>query len=107
MLYYKTIDAKTLGLLKKLQEAPVFKDFRLAGGTALALQIGHRKSIDIDLFGNLMADEQEIISTLQTAGKVTTLNKSPNIRILLINGIKTDMMSLSTFPVNNFHLHSD
>jgi len=27
-----------------------FKDFHLAGGTALALQTGHRKSIDLDLF---------------------------------------------------------
>ena len=26
------------------------QDFYLAGGTALALQLGHRKSIDIDLF---------------------------------------------------------
>jgi len=30
---------------------------RLAGGTALALQIGHRKSIDIDLFGELNVDD--------------------------------------------------
>jgi hypothetical protein len=28
----------------------IFSPFRLAGGTALSLQIGHRKSIDIDLF---------------------------------------------------------
>ncbi|WP_235280572.1 nucleotidyl transferase AbiEii/AbiGii toxin family protein [Myroides profundi] len=29
---------------------PLFKDFRLVGGTALSLQVGHRMSIDIDLF---------------------------------------------------------
>ena len=28
------------------------EDFYLAGGTALALQIGHRKSIDLDFFSN-------------------------------------------------------
>jgi predicted nucleotidyltransferase component of viral defense system len=30
-----------------------FKDFRLVGGTALSLQIGHRISVDIDLFTDL------------------------------------------------------
>lgn len=33
--------------------AEVFKDFRLVGGTALALQRGHRMSVDIDLFTDL------------------------------------------------------
>jgi len=30
-----------------------FKNFRLAGGTGLSLQMGHRKSIDIDLFSDI------------------------------------------------------
>ncbi|WP_262248201.1 nucleotidyl transferase AbiEii/AbiGii toxin family protein [Parapedobacter soli] len=30
--------------------SPVFEPFRLVGGTALSLQIGHRVSVDIDLF---------------------------------------------------------
>jgi predicted nucleotidyltransferase len=30
--------------------APQFNAFRLVGGTALSLQIGHRISVDIDLF---------------------------------------------------------
>lgn len=31
-------------------QAKEFSDFRLVGGTALSLQLGHRQSIDIDLF---------------------------------------------------------
>jgi hypothetical protein len=53
MLYYKTIDPSTLELLTRMLKIPEFKDLRLAGGTALALQIGHRKSIDLDFFGQL------------------------------------------------------
>ncbi|MEY2895584.1 MAG: hypothetical protein RIS42_1303 [Bacteroidota bacterium] len=34
-------------------QAPVFDSFRLVGGTALSLQIGHRESIDIDLFTDI------------------------------------------------------
>jgi hypothetical protein len=34
-----------------------FDDFYLAGGTALALQIGHRHSVDFDLFSNDPIDQ--------------------------------------------------
>ena len=33
-----------------LMKEDLFKAFRLVGGTALSLQLGHRKSVDIDLF---------------------------------------------------------
>lgn len=50
MLYYKTVDENTLGLLRKLQSVDSFSGLRLVGGTSLALQIGHRKSIDGNRF---------------------------------------------------------
>jgi hypothetical protein len=56
MLHYSAVDAPTLELLKRLMEEPAFSDLRLVGGTALALKIGHRRSIDIDLFGSLDID---------------------------------------------------
>ena len=37
-------------MLKETMDATVFKAFRLVGGTALSLQLGHRESADIDLF---------------------------------------------------------
>jgi hypothetical protein len=43
-------------LLKKIMSEKTFSDFNLVGGTSLALQIGHRNSIDIDLFGNQPID---------------------------------------------------
>lgn len=97
MLYYETIDAPTLGLLKQLQQIPAFADLRLAGGTSLALQTGHRKSVDIDLFGIIQDDEYEIAKTLRNLGKVTTIKKSTNIGIYLINDIKTDIVNY-TYP---------
>jgi hypothetical protein len=47
MLHYESVDAETLDILKKLQAIPEFSQMRLVGGTALALQIGHRKSEDL------------------------------------------------------------
>lgn len=59
MLHLETIDTPTLGLLKSLMQIPEFYGLYLVGGTALALQTGHRKSIDLDLFGKIVIDEYE------------------------------------------------
>jgi hypothetical protein len=52
MLYLSTVESTTLELLKRLQQLPVLSNTRLVGGTALALQLGHRKSIDLDFLAS-------------------------------------------------------
>jgi hypothetical protein len=51
---------KQLELLKTFK-----KEFTLVGGTAIALQMGHRKSIDFDLFKQKGLQKQKIKSQLQ------------------------------------------
>ena len=48
MLQTSTVERRTYELLKKLMKDDFLSDFLLAGGTNLALQIGHRRSIDFD-----------------------------------------------------------
>jgi len=43
---------------------PSLKNFVLVGGTSLALQMGHRISVDLDLFTNLPFDENELAEHL-------------------------------------------
>ncbi|RLD56450.1 MAG: hypothetical protein DRJ05_11320, partial [Bacteroidetes bacterium] len=93
MLHYKTINSPTLGLLRQLLEIPEFQNLRLVGGTSLALQIGHRKSIDLDLFGQLKTDEFEISKILSSIGDSILLHKTPNIFIYTINEIKVDIVN--------------
>jgi Nucleotidyl transferase AbiEii toxin, Type IV TA system len=50
MLYTQTVSPETLDLIKRLSADEQLREFNLVGGTALALQVGHRTSIDIDLF---------------------------------------------------------
>ena len=50
MFQEKAVEARTLELLVRLMKDEALDSFFLVGGTALALQIGHRKSIDLDLF---------------------------------------------------------
>ena len=52
MLYYNTINELLKNTLQIVMKAAIFNHFRLVGGTALSLQIGHRVSIDIDLFSD-------------------------------------------------------
>ena len=52
MLYYSTINDLLKNSLKILMDSSVFENFRLVGGTALSLQLGHRVSVDIDLFND-------------------------------------------------------
>lgn len=93
MLFYETVDSATLELLKRLQQIAALSNLRLVGGTSLALQIGHRKSIDIDLFGKIDADEFTIAADLNRLGEIQTIQKTQNIAIYLIKGVKTDLVN--------------
>ncbi|HPM31540.1 MAG TPA: nucleotidyl transferase AbiEii/AbiGii toxin family protein [Chryseolinea sp.] len=93
MLHYQTIDSPTLELLKKLLSLDVLQHMRLAGGTSLALQYGHRKSIDIDLFGILTPDSIALTTSLASLGDVKNLQNLQNIKSYLINGIKVDIVN--------------
>ena len=53
MLHYKTVNNLLKEVLLQLMAAKAFENFRLVGGTSLSLQIGHRESIDIDLFSDV------------------------------------------------------
>lgn len=93
MLYYETINSETRHLLNSLQNLDYLKEMRLVGGTALALQIGHRMSIDIDLFGKLHAETLDLNAVLLETGKVQQLKETENIHIYLIDGIKVDIVN--------------
>ena len=71
MLSYETVEPKTLELLKSLMQEPAFNDMRLVGGTALALQYGHRQSVDLDFFGDLTCEQEITQEILSKHGKVT------------------------------------
>ena len=65
MLQTQTIAPATLRLLKELMHDRQFEQFRLVGGTSLALQLGHRISVDLDLFTQVPFDEQQLREYLE------------------------------------------
>lgn len=52
MLYLETVSPSLLKIIQTISDEPQFVDFRLVGGTALSLQLGHRLSVDADFFSN-------------------------------------------------------
>ena len=95
MLQRNTLEESTLVLLTDLLKFPIFKDLRLVGGTALALQLGHRHSIDLDLFGIIAEDLDvaKIENILQDAGfKVQVLHGGKVIKSMFVNNIKVDIV---------------
>ena len=93
MLHLSTVEPATLELLRKLQSLPILNNTRLVGGTALALQFGHRKSVDLDFFGHIDVDSLDLQEALQTIGTLTTLKDSKNIHIYSLDGIKIDIVN--------------
>lgn len=113
MLQTQTIQPELLELLKKIMSSSIFNGFNLVGGTSLALQIGHRFSVDIDMFGKQEIDEFEFVDELSNFGKVIVIKKSKNVLILSVNGIKVDFVNYK-YPlleeiaiVENIRLASD
>ena len=55
MLHTETVESSALDILRRLQRLPGLTNARLVGGTALALHLGHRKSVDLDAAMKLSA----------------------------------------------------
>ena len=92
MLHTETVAPSTLSLLKSLQNDDFLADFVLVGGTSLSLQIGHRVSIDLDLFAQGDFKMEELSFHLEEAFGFSAYNMSNSILQGYIDGVKTDFV---------------
>lgn len=92
MLHVETVLKSTLDLLKELQSIPDLADMRLVGGTSLALQLGHRASIDLDLFGRF-DPSKSFRRVLQVAGHEVDGTETGDVQTLLVDGVKVDLVN--------------
>lgn len=81
MLQTTAVERSTLELLKSLQGEQECRDFCLVGGTALALYLGHRKSVDLDLFTQKPFDVEELEDFLvEKYGFCTTFKRGKTLK---------------------------
>ena len=97
MLSIQTIHPNTLELLKRLASQPELSQTRLVGGTALALQYGHRQSIDLDFFGALPEDKDELVEMTRRVGNVLVTNRTKMIVQTVIDQVKVDFVDYSRY----------
>lgn len=94
MLRHETVEPSTFALLKQLQALPFLSGVRLVGGTALALQLGHRKSVDLDLFG-FWNPEEALQKHLAGFRNVKKTGGQEKMQFYQIDNVKVDFV---TYP---------
>ena len=93
MLHTETLESGTLQLLKNLESESCLSSFCLAGGTALALYLGHRKSVDLDLFSPLEFDALDLADFLGEKYNFRTDFLSGHTLKGTIDGVKIDCIT--------------
>jgi hypothetical protein len=93
MLHKETVDQATLELLNQLQQKEYLKGFYLVGGTALALKMGHRKSVDLDLFSNFSFDAVQLLENLSSDFSYALFFSANNTLKGSINQIQVDILA--------------
>lgn len=84
---------ETYDLLVKIQQDPIFDSFFLVGGTALALQIDHRLSIDLDFFSMQPFDNQQVEGHLSERYGFQTDYVATNTLKGFIGNVKVDFLT--------------
>lgn len=86
---------QTLGLLGR---AEPLQSFYLAGGTGLALHLGHRRSVDLDFFTEQLFDEERLLDRLQAVARVSVIARERHTLHLQIDGVKVSFLGYP-YPV--------
>lgn len=90
MLFRDTVTPELFDTASILCAIPELASFRIVGGTALALQIGHRKSVDIDFFSNQKVQKQSILKVLAQHFDTANLFVGTDCISGEVKGIKID-----------------
>lgn len=61
------------------------EQFVLWGGTAVALHLGHRESVDFDFFSNTATDIEKLIQTVPILKEATVLQREPGTLNVQVN----------------------
>jgi predicted nucleotidyltransferase component of viral defense system len=102
-----TVENSTYLLLQELFKIPILLDsFALAGGTSLALQLGTRKSIDLDFFSPHPINTEVIASILEDIYDINYeyINSSKRMLFCNIKGIKCDFVHEPATLLHEFEL---
>ena len=72
-MHHETLLPATAKVLKQLANVSSLQQFYLSGGTALALQLGHRESEDLDFFSSKVFVPLKLQTELATIGSLQSV----------------------------------
>lgn len=104
--HQETIDPKAAETLRKLSESSVLAPFYLAGGTGLALRLGHRRSVDLDFFNLELFQQDVLIQKVQKLGRFSVLSRDQGALHADFDGTKISFLSFDyplLFPCEIFN----
>jgi len=78
-IHWEALTAVTQEIYHLIAELPFISEYYLGGGTGLALQIGHRLSVDLDFF----SDSSESVDATQRKAIINILKNEPSFKITL------------------------
>ena len=107
MLHTETVARSTLELLKMLESESVMSNFNLAGGTSLALYLGHRISVDLVLFTPESFDAVKLEIFLRDKYGFRTDFMEKNTLKGTIDGVKIDCITHSYGYLEKPYTESD
>lgn len=85
-MHPETLNKETSAVLDLLKDS--VSGFYLAGGTALALELGHRISVDLDFFSINNFSTQKIADKLKTIGHLEISSQDEDTLNSSLNGVK-------------------
>jgi Nucleotidyl transferase AbiEii toxin, Type IV TA system len=94
----EVITPQVQATLALLRDAGLGERFYLAGGTGLALQLGHRLSHDLDFFAADLFDEESLLQRLQALSDFVVVEKAPHTLHTTIQGARVTFLGYA-YPV--------
>jgi hypothetical protein len=91
-MFENAINKETRRVFTKIGASELAPIFYLAGGTALAIQLGHRESIDLDWFSQADYDAQIAKRFLAVLGNFTVLGESSGTIHGTIDDVKVSFL---------------
>ena len=91
MIYKGTVKPELIKVAQKPCSIEILNSFRIVGGTGIALQIGHRISIDIDFFSNEKIGKSIIANSIKENFPEVELTVSTYNVKATINGIRVEI----------------
>lgn len=86
------------GVLNELNAISILSKFYLAGGTGLALLLGHRRSFDFDFFSTELFNEEILLQEIKKLNDLTIISKDRHTLHIELKGIKVSFLGY-TYPL--------